>query len=833
MVKKKYLILFQTLFYGCFATAQVSYQTNNTSYHVMSDSSGIHTANFNFSANRLAKNKHWVGKWIWLNRSTFARYQKTNTLWLPDTSRNAVPYQALFRKTTSLRTLPGSAVLFISGDVMFNVYVNGHFVGRGPVNIGSDYADKRSPDYWYYSSFNIKPYLTKGKNSIAVTVFASAFEISATTSSSGRFICDLSLNNQPAILSTDDTWKCNLDTGYNNTGRLLTYDANKSKDGWRKTNYDDSDWAMATVISSADGNRLFNSQIPVPISLPLRPVRFMSIINGQMSVPSERDFFKPQSGENEFMLDFGKNMPAYISFKAFSEKGDSIIVSPYEKLDYQSNRSFKYICRQGFNDYHTPNLSVFRYLKIRVYAKNELTFKSFKADFSSYPVQYQGQFECSNPFYNELWRITRWTTQMCMNDMLYDSPLHQEPIGCTGDYFIESLNDYYAFGDAWLIRQNLIQTAMMLRKNGFKMFHTSYSLLWIQMMLKYYEYTGDKELIKQLSPDVQKLLDRFTTYLDNDYLLSDAPNYMFMDWIRIREFNAHHPPAVIGMGYLTMMYYQALKDGSAINQISGNYQIGKRNDLLAAKIKSALNRRLYVKEKGLYKDGIPFITKVKPGEWLPADKDLVTYSPHVNTLAVLYDIAPKNQQVTLMNYVVNQKEYRLQPYFMSYVLAALHHINKIDEGLQQIDLWKNGIDTSTYTLKENWNDKTEDGYSGDYSHAWGGSPLLFMSQSILGISPAGPGFRKIKITPYAGGKITFANGAVPLGKNLKVRVNWRSYNNKTYIYNVFIPGNFTAEYFHPVQFRNRRISINGKKIGFSAQPLPLKEGHYIIRYAPD
>ncbi|MDP9079995.1 MAG: alpha-L-rhamnosidase N-terminal domain-containing protein [Bacteroidota bacterium] len=828
---KKHLILLPTLFYCAFATAQLRTQTNNPIYNVISDSSGIHVPYFDFSINRLVKNKRWNGKWIWLNQARFAGYQKTNTLWLPDTSSNAVPYQALFRKKITLGSFPGTAVLFISGDVLYNVYVNGRFVGRGPVNIGSDYADKRSPGYWYYSSFDVKPFLKKGENIIAVNVFASAFEISATTSSRGRFICDLSLNNQPAALSTDGTWKCNLDTSFNNKGRILTYDANKAIQGWRNAGYDDSGWALASVVPKAGGKPLLNSQIPVPINLPLNPLHFMTIKQSQTAAVSGTDFFNPQKGENEFVLDFGKNTPAYISFSAICNKGDSIIVSPFEKLDYQSNRSFKYICRQGLNDYQTPNLSVFRYLKVKVYAKNRLTFRSFSADFSSYPVQYQGQFECSYPFFNELWHITRWTTQMCMNDMLYDSPLHQEPIGCTGDYFIESLNDYYAFGDAWLVRQNLIQTAMMLDKNDYKMFHTSYSLLWIQMMLKYYEYTGDKQLLTQLSPYVQKLLNRFESYLDKDYLLSNAPNYMFMDWIRINEFNAHHPPAVVGMGYLTMMYYKALKDGSAINQITGNYAVGRRDDLLSSKIKSALNRRLYVKEKGLYKDGIPFITKVKPGDWLPADKDLVTFSPHVNTLAVLYDIAPKNEQKALMNYVVTQKDYQLQPYFMSYVLAGLHHTDQIDEGLRQVGLWKNGIDTSTYTLKENWNDKTDDGYTGDYSHAWGGSPLLFLSQSILGISPAGPGFRKIKIMPYAGEKITFAKGAVPVGKNTKVKISWRSDANKTYIYNVVIPKEHSAEYFHPVEFRNWKISVNGKKVSYTPQPLLLNKGNYTVRYA--
>ena len=145
---------------------------------------------------------------------------------------------------------------------------------------------------------------------------------------------------------------------------------------------------------------------------------------------------------------------------------------------------------------------------------------------------YAGSFSCSDNNLTELWYITRWTTQLCMNDMFYDSPKHQEPIACTGDYFIQSLINYYAFGDPWLTRQTLVKTALLLEKNNYDMFHTSYSLLWVQMLNHYYQYTGDIQLVKELLPDVNKLNKLFETYLDSDYLVSNAPDYMFMDWIK-------------------------------------------------------------------------------------------------------------------------------------------------------------------------------------------------------------------------------------------------------------------------------------------------------------
>jgi alpha-L-rhamnosidase len=825
---RKYFALLLLLFAYSLVLAQVKH-ANNVQYRVVTNSSGIHVRPFRFLIPQLYKDDNWRGKWIWLNKAAFPGYQRTSTLWLPDTSTGHKNYQALFRKAFRVATMPSSAVLFISGDAMFQVFVNGRQVGRGPVNIGSDYADNHSPDYWYYSSFDIRPYLKKGKNIIAAKVYSTTFEISATTSTKGQFICDLSLNDQPAVAYTDDSWKCNLDTSYNDNGPLLIYDANKEIKDWKEITYDDSQWAGATVNAAADTKKLFISQIPVPLDTFLNPVKFLSVKDVGLKEIVQSDFIKPQKGYHEFVLDVGKNMPAYISFRALAGKGDSIVVLPFEKLDYAPNRSFKFICRQGMNNYETPNLTPFRYLRVKLYAKYEMSIPSFGAHFSTYPVQYKGQFVCSNPFYNQLWNITRWSTQMCMNDMLYDSPLHQEPIGCTGDYFIESLNDYYAFGDAWLIRQNLVQTAQMLEKNDYKMFHTSYSLLWVQMLRQYYQYTGDKALVTKLMPHVQKLLERFHTYLDKDYIASNAPNYMFMDWITINHFNAHHPPAVIGMGYLTMMYYKALKDAMQMDSVVGENEKGRKNSALALNIKMGLNKVLWVKEKGLYKDGIPFRTSVKPGDWLPADKEMVTYSPQVNTLAVLYDIVPTSLQDTLMNYVVTQKDYQLQPYFMSYVLAAFSHTGQIDKGLKETDLWKNAIDTTTHTLKENWNDKTEYGYSGDYSHAWGGSPLLYLSKNILGISPGIAGYHLININLYWGDKISWAKGIVPV-KNTSVLVNWKKTGNKSYLYQVRIPSNYKARVFLPREFQEWHLTINGEKIAVSSKPVSLLSGVYKISY---
>src|SRR5208283_3670541 len=67
------------------------------------------------------------------------------------------------------------------------------------------------------------------------------------------------------------------------------------------------------------------------------------------------------------------------------------------------------------------------------------------AVFTSQPVEYKGAFECSDERLNQIWKVSRWAVQICLQTHHLDSPNHQEPISDPGDYVIESMVDHYAF----------------------------------------------------------------------------------------------------------------------------------------------------------------------------------------------------------------------------------------------------------------------------------------------------------------------------------------------------------------------------------------------------
>ena len=813
---------------ACSTKNQVFYMTNDAQTIISADSTGIYTNNFIFAPELLFPKKKWSGEWIWLNQKTFPQYQNTFTQWI-NSNPPGKQYRALFRKEFDVNKIPDKAILCLTADVSFRAFVNGDFVCQGPANIGSDYDDNTPPEHCFFTMHDVREHLLAGKNSIAVEVYSYDLALCETTSGEGKLICDLNIDLDNTILSTDSTWKCKVDTSLIRKNDTIFYNATIEVADWQNNNFSDKDWAHVSIKKIPKDGYLLKSEIPTPIRYPLEAAKIWVNSPGKEIDKKECKLFDQIHYEKSFTLDFVKNMPAYYTISLTAHEGDRVQIFPREK--YEINRPLEYICKNGLNKFTTPQLNVFRYLTVNVVSKKGLIINSLYALYSSYPVSYAGSFSCSDTFYTKLWDITRWTTQMCMNSLYLDSPKHQEPIACTGDYLIESLSNYYAFGDPWLARQDLLKTAKMLKKNNYDMFHTSYSLLWVQMLYNYFQYTGDTRLVTDLLPHVNQLNDLFETYLDDNFLVTQAPDYMFMDWIKINKYNAHHPPAVIGMGYLSAFFYKSLLDAAYLNELNNNHSKSRANIQLAQKIKAGINNFLWEKNKGIYKDGIPFQSHIKSHQWLPADENITTYSPHINTLAVLYDIAPKNHQVSIMEYVVSQQDIELQPYFMYFVLSAITHIKNFDtDGLALINKWKNGIDLETFTLKENWQDRTEFGYSGDFSHAWGGSPLYFMSSQILGIKPEEPGYKKIRFDPYVSDYLTWAKGTVPLKDGKTISVNWQRSAQSKYTYSIKIPHNYRVLLYHPEKLKSFSILVNNKKCEKGENSLELSQGEYVIKY---
>ncbi len=308
--------------------------------------------------------------------------------------------------------------------------------------------------------------------------------------------------------------------------------------------------------------------------------------------------------------------------------------------------------------------------------------------------------------------------------------------------------------------------------------------------------------MQELSPAVYGLLARFHSYIGREGIISEAPDYMFMDWGELYGRGFHHPPASWGEGYMTAFYFKGLLDGIQIAGYLGDTTRSMAFTAEAETLKAAFSGTLYDAKTGLFKNGIYGISFVKPFDWLPADT-AITYSlPYANTLAVLYDLVPSPDKAeAILQHVLIQKEINISPYFMYFVLEAIAHADRFNEyGFDQLHRWKD-LSQSPVGLREGWT-------AGDYSHAWGGSPAYELSSKVLGVYPSKPGFATVTIYPHPG-RLGYASGnvATPRGP---VKVSWQRSETAFAIKTTNAEG-MPVVFILPL-YKNGEVIVNGKKL---------------------
>ncbi len=673
-----------------------------------------------------------VGKWIW-----------------SPTGKDRV---IRFRKTISLSKSTKTVRAWIAADVRYRLWINGHLAARGPADTGRDY-DSPPCGPWFEDVRDFTKLFHPGNNEIAAEVIPFAVAGNEWPLGHPGFKLDLSIAKAKGVeaVGTDESWLTavaeDLDQSGANSG--FRFDMTREPAGWQINKPEPNNWLPA-VINLAQLPTLV-SELPPALEVNLKPKAIKRTTPGVFPDVISGGAKLQQDGS--YSVSYGHVLSGYIGLAVDGVKGARLLITPNEHDAPGYNRRFEVLLRDGYQVLETPLFDSFSTINIQlVGATKPVQIHEVRCTFTSFPVQYSGEFACSKPELNRLWEVCRWCTQICMQTHFLDSPHHQEPVSDAGDYLIESLNAFYAFGDGTLARQDLKKIGRNLVQRGYKSFHTSYSLLWLRMLMQYYTYTGDVATVQELAPTAFALLDQFKSYIGSNGLISNAPNYMFMDWVQIEGFNCHHPPAVIGQGYMTAIYYRALDDGKHLAAILSDLDRVEELSQLQRKVGAAFESELWSEADHLYLDGKPNATSVKPNEWMPADKDIRTFSTQVNSLAVWSGLATGKRATEVMSRVMARKDLNCQPYFMHFVFGALGGAKLLDEHLMpQLQRWH--IEPDTQSFYEMWG-------TGDLSHAWNASPLYQLSGVVLGVRPIQPGYKEFEVSPNLCG-LEWAKGKVP------------------------------------------------------------------------
>ena len=673
-------------------------------------------------------------RWIWLDSERYPESQTTvYSAFAQDKKERGNYTVAQFAKSYRFACDVKSCFLRFSADTQFVLYLNGEVIATGPVGAGGDFLYNDLPRPTHYASE-----LTVTPNSRELDFFALVklmpVGINEYSKGHGGFMlggCVTLEDGSEIIISTDGTWDCCKNSAF---CAPYMYDGTEKCDEYRPAAEIADVWCCKASPLSQRTEELLS--------------------------PEDGSFTLGAGEEKTVVAELEKIYAGFLSLSVKCEGELTVSVNCFEKAEDGSCEKFVFD-----GDCVYRGLQLHSAGALRITAKNSSEKPAqINAGFISahYPVYGRALTKTSDGELNDVFDVCSHTLKICRQMMHLDSPRHGEPLACTGDYYIETLMTAFSFGDMTLSEFDVRRTAELLRYHGGEMFHTSYSLIWVQMLYDTYMFTSHRELLSDCADALLLLLERFGTYLGSNGLIETPPNYMFVDWIYTDGISLHHPPKALGQTCLSMFYYGALTTAAKIFAELELPLLEKKYSLKAEKLRRAVNTHLFDGERGLYFEGLNTPTpEAMLYNYMPQNTDKRYYRVHANILAVYFGVCEKADAMKILEKVMTDKALGdCQPYFKHFLLEAIFRSDLRDRyTLAVLNAWKAPVRECRKGLVEGFI-PPEPSYSFDHSHAWGGTPLYSLPKALTGFEIIQPGCKKVSLSPSLLG-LTEARTEIP------------------------------------------------------------------------
>jgi hypothetical protein len=229
--------------------------------------------------------------------------------------------------------------------------------------------------------------------------------------------------------------------------------------------------------------------------------------------------------------------------------------------------------------------------------------------------------------------------------------------------------------------------------------------------------------------------------------------------------------------------------------------------LMAAKVKVAINQKLFNTEKGIYIDG-------------EGDDHS---SLHSNMVALAFGIVPAEHVGTVTDFV-KSRGMACSVYGAQYLMEGLYNAG---EGQYALDLmratndrsWWNMIKVGSTIAMEAWDMKYKP--NSDWNHAWGAAPGNIIQRQLWGITPKTPGFGIVQVKPQLG-KLKSSSIVVPTIKG-EVKASYKWVNARLQNYEIELPANTGGEMVIP-KAGDAVVTVNGQKANPAFKSVRLEPG---------
>ena len=748
-----------------------------------------------YPPSHLLDNRQPVAGWIWDSG--------------PDNPTNCT---LLFRKTVELKQTPESAEVFISACSFADVSINGEWVDRCPMNC--------DPEYQVYEKHDLTRYFKKGKNVVAARVYHFGIGMHHRINARGGFFFQAKVtfaDDSALEINSDDSWRVSKaeawndqtelrtgpsETGANLIGFVEKFDARQMPDNWQGIGFDDSRWQMAKKLGVP----------PIPpwnnIVVVTRPPLFREQV-----YPVKHWFVG-----NKAVYDFGKEIAGFPVLNLFSfrdgiplEMGTSERLLP-DKLPLDKKRvnyTDSYIAKKGFQSWSPLTWRGFRYLALS--QEDGLIIKGISAINRHYDLTREGHFECSDPLLNQIWEVGNQTLLLCAQDTYVDTPWREQTQYIAGDSRYLQKYAFYPYGmsSELLIRYNILSgawsqrwkddgsirsrypTDWLLGENT-SVYLADYQLEWVLMLAEYYRYFGKADLVKQVYPNMKRLMAHFDRYIGKEHgLLAKMPGWIVLD--HPDTYPMDQREEVTG---LNCLYYAALKEAASIALlIASDPKQAALWSKQAEHLKGNIRKWLWSHDRRLFTDSYG------------SEK----CSQQTQVYALLYGVVDDAEKEHIIQAVAagNRSSEQSFAYYVLYAMFAhkptwaLDYLRKY-WGEQMESPYFNGAWHEAWDIGH-WTDDL-----GSTSHAWCAGPTALLPQKILGVEPLSAGWRTFSVNPNPC-DLKWAKGIVPSPCG-PICVDWKNDDHGIFRLRVLVPENTVAEISVPGNDPHK-AKINGLPVG--------------------
>jgi alpha-L-rhamnosidase len=726
--------------------------------------------------------------------------------WITDSRDITLKPAPCFRKEFTTVKQIRSARAYIAVGGLFELTINGTKVGNHRLDPMYTRFDRRT----LYLTHDITNFLKEGKNAVGILLGNGWYNHQSTAvwyfdqapwRARPRFCMDIRITysdgSQETITSGTD-WKTFLSPIVFNsiyTGEHI--DARLSQVGWNKPGFDDSKWKNSIPVGAPSEN------IVAQVLHPIRDVE---------EIPA---FKMTKFSDRLYLFDLGRNIAGVSQLKVSGPAGTVIRLKHGERLGEnrmvdQSNIDVHYRPTDQLDPFQTDiftlrgegeelfkasfNYKGFQYVEVTSDQPIELKKESLTGYFMHSDVPVAGNILSSDSILIKIWKATNNSYLSNLFGYPTDCP-QREKNGWTGDAHIAIETGLYNFDGLTIYEKWMADHRDEQQPNGVlpAIIPTSgWGYTWANgpdwtstiaiIPWNIYLFYGDSKLLTDCYENIRRYVDHI-----NQMSPSGLTDWGLGDWVPVKS--------VASKELMSSIYYYT--DASILAKTANI--LGKKADyekynVLAVKIKNAINAKYLNRETGIYASG--FQTELSaPLHWGIVPEELRSKVSENLASRVIAD--GKHLDVGLLGTKTILNALSANGY------ADLAYEVALQKTFPSWGWW---IVNGATTLYENWPINSKSDIS--LNHIMFGEIGAWFYKSPGGIYPdeQQPGFKNVVLKPdFVKGLNSFeASHTGPYGTIVS---SWRR-TGKKIEYRVTIPPNSTAE----LVLKGNRISENGREL---------------------